>query len=95
MEPASRLGGNGGGGHDAGLVGPDGGTATASIDLTSVGGVSATVIANGGNGGNSEFGHGGKGSGVSLDSNSCNATSTGGSFIILDAEGQRRKRWLH
>ena len=31
---------------------------------------------------------GGKGAGVSLDSNSCNATSTGGSFIILDAEGR-------
>ena len=34
------------------------------------------------------LGTAGKGAGVSLDSNSCNATSTGGSFIILDAEGR-------
>ena len=41
---------------------------------------------NGGNGGGSEFGHGGKGAAVSLDSSSINATSTGGNSLILSAE---------
>ena len=68
--------------------GSNGGTATASIDLTSQGGVSAAVIVNGGNGSDSEFGQGGKGADVSLDSNSINATSTSGDFVILGAEAR-------